>query len=93
MGIRKVLGAKLLSLFGLLGKEYVLIAFVSLLFSVPLVWTFGQKWLQAYMYRIEMNGTSILIAFGFLTCILVVTLVFQIIKLNKRNPVEVLKIE
>lgn len=93
MGIRKVLGAKLSNLFGLLSKEYVLIAIVSLLLSVPLIWTFGKKWLEAYMYRIEMNGTSILISFGFLTCILLATLVFQIIKLNKRNPVEVLKAE
>lgn len=93
MGIRKVLGATLPNLFGLLSREYVVLAFVSLLLSVPLIWTFGKKWLEAYMYRIEMNGTSILISFGFLTCILLATLVFQIIKLNRRNPVEVLKAE
>ncbi|MFY0593549.1 FtsX-like permease family protein [Roseivirga sp.] len=93
MGIRKVLGAKLTNLFGLIGKEYLLIAVISLLLSIPLIWTFGKKWLEAYMYRIEMNGMSILIAFGFLTCILLTTLVLQIMKLNKRNPVEVLKAE
>lgn len=93
MGIRKVLGAKLSNLFGLLGKEYIPITVVSLLLSVPLVWTFGKKWLQAYTYHIEMNGISILIAFGFLTCILLATLIFQIVKLNRRNPIEVLKIE
>lgn len=93
MGIRKVLGAKLSNLFGLLGKEYVLIAIVSLLLSIPLIWTFGKKWLEAYMYRIEMNGTSILVSFGFLTGVLLATLALQIIKLNRRNPVEVLKAE
>ncbi len=93
MGIRKVLGAKLSGLFGLLGKEYIVITLVSLLLSIPLVWTFGKEWLQAYTYRIEMNGTSILLAFGFLTCILLATLILQIMKLNRRNPVEVLKAE
>ncbi|OEK06497.1 FtsX-like permease family protein [Roseivirga misakiensis] len=93
MGIRKVLGANLKNLFNLLGKEYVLIALASLLLAIPLIWSFGRKWLEAYTYRIEINGTSILISFGFLTLVLLSTLVFQIIKLNKRNPVEVLKAE
>lgn len=93
MGIRKVLGAKLLGLFGLMGKEYIIITVVSLLLSIPLIWTFGEKWLQAYTYHIEMNGISILIAFSFLSFILLATLIFQVVKLNKRNPVEVLKTE
>ena len=93
MGIRKVLGANVSSLLGLLSKEYIYVILISLLISVPLVWTFGKKWLQAYKYHVEINGLSILVSFGFLALILLTTLIFQVIKLNKTNPVEVLKAE
>ena len=93
MAIRKVLGAELRSIFSLLGKQYILLVFVSLLLSVPIVIFFGQNWLESYAYRISINGSSIVISLMFLLLIIAFTLIYQIRKINKRNPVEILKIE
>lgn len=93
MAIRKVLGAELKNLLFILSKTYVVLSLASLLLCVPLVIFFGQKWLESFAYRIEINGSSIAVSFVFLAIIIACSLIYQILKLNRRNPVEVLKIE
>ncbi len=83
MAIRKVLGAELKNLLVLLSKPYMIISTVSLLLCLPLVIYFGQQWLSSFAYRINMNGSSILISFAFLALIIACSLVYQILKLKK----------
>jgi ABC-type antimicrobial peptide transport system permease subunit len=51
IGIRKVLGASLLSLWKLLSKEFALLIFISLVIATPLARYFMAQWLNHYTYR------------------------------------------
>jgi len=93
MAIRKVLGAELKHLLFLLSRKYVLISLASLVLCIPLVIYFGKKWLESFAYRIKIDGSSIMMSFLFLAALIAISLIYQIVKLNKRNPVDSLKVE
>ncbi|MBO9594218.1 MAG: ABC transporter permease [Niabella sp.] len=56
IGIRKVLGAKLLDIITLVGKEFLLLVIVALLIAVPLAWWAMNDWLQNFSYRTSINS-------------------------------------
>src|SRR6185436_1062638 len=52
IGVRKVLGASVTGIAGLLSKDFLRLVFVSAIVAFPLSWWFMHKWLQNYAYRI-----------------------------------------
>src|SRR3989337_2721520 len=55
IGVRKVLGATILSIWRLLSKDFVLLVFISLLIASPLAYYFMHGWLENYRYRINIS--------------------------------------
>jgi putative ABC transport system permease protein len=93
VGIRKVLGASVFSVWRLLSKEFVGLVIISLLIAIPLVYYFMHNWLQNYEYRTEISGW-IFAASGFgAFLVTLVTVSFQAIKAAVANPVRSLKTE
>jgi ABC-type antimicrobial peptide transport system permease subunit len=93
IGVRKVLGASVLSLWQMLSKDFALLVLISSIIAVPIARYYLSEWLQQYNYR-----TSISIWIFFITCIgaLIVTLItvsFQAIKAAIANPVKSLRTE
>jgi putative ABC transport system permease protein len=93
VGIRKVLGASVLSLWGLLNKEFVGLLAISLLIAIPIAYYTMSRWLESYHYRTEPSlwifGLSGLGALA----ITLVTVSFQAVKAAIANPVNSLRIE
>ncbi|WP_341227740.1 ABC transporter permease [uncultured Arcticibacterium sp.] len=93
LGVRKVLGANIRNLVGLLSAEFMKLVIISLLISAPIAWYVLNGWLESYAFHINipwwifgMSGVlTILIAF--------LTVSFQSIKAALINPVESLKSE
>jgi ABC-type antimicrobial peptide transport system permease subunit len=56
IGVRKVLGASVTSLWGLLSKEFVALVVISCLFAVPIAYYFLHQWLQQYEYRTAISA-------------------------------------
>lgn len=50
IGIRKVLGASVTGLTGLLAKEFLQLVTVSCIIAFPVAWWFMNSWLQDYTY-------------------------------------------
>jgi putative ABC transport system permease protein len=93
IGVRKVLGASISSLVFALSKDFVKLVFMAVLIASPLAWFFMQKWLNNYVYRIEITPV-IFLAVGLLAILVaVVTVSFQSIKAALMNPVDSLKNE
>jgi len=93
IGIRKVLGASVFSLWRLLSKEFLLLVLLSLLIAMPAAWYFMHAWLENYQYRVELTwwifaGTGVA-AIG----IALMTVSFQSIKAALLNPVTSLRTE
>lgn len=93
IGGRKVMGASIMNLWGLLSKDFVVLLGISLLLSMPLAWYFMNDWLQKYNYRTDISWWIFAVAaFGALT-ITLLTVSFQAIKAAMMNPVKSLRSE
>lgn len=93
IGIRKVLGASVSSIVGLLSKDFLKLVCIALLIATPLAWYFMHKWLQDFAYRITI-GSWIFIAAGILALLVAfVTISFQAIRAGVAKPVKSLRTE
>jgi putative ABC transport system permease protein len=93
IGIRKVLGASVPSIIGMLSKDFVKLVCIAILIASPVAWIVMQKWLQGFAYRAGIQWW--IIAIGGLTAILIalLTVSFQAVKAAVANPVKSLKTE
>ncbi len=93
IGIRKVLGADLFSLWQLLSLDFIILVIISSLLAVPIARYYLSRWLQEYDYRIEIGwwifAVSGLVAIG----IALLTVSYQAIKAASANPVKNLRTE
>jgi putative ABC transport system permease protein len=93
IGIRKVLGASVSQLLGLLSKEIIILILVANLVAWPVAWYFMSDWLSSFAYHIELNvlvfagGSLIAVA------IAVLTVTTQTLKAATSNPAQTLKYE
>jgi putative ABC transport system permease protein len=93
IGIRKVLGASVIHLWGLLSKEFAALVLLSFGIAAPIAWYYGHKWLQAYEYRTTVPWwIFVLTGCGALIIALLVVSV-QSVKAALMNPVRSLKAE
>jgi len=93
IGVRKVLGASVFSLWGLLSKDFVALVVISLLISMPTAYYFMYNWLQNYEYRSGMPWWIFAGAGAGALFITLVTVSYQSIKAALMNPVKSLKTE
>jgi putative ABC transport system permease protein len=93
IGVRKVLGAGVVNLCGLLSKEFLKLTALSILFAVPLAWWGMGKWLEAYLYRAPLSWWIFAAAAAGLIGITLLTVSYQSIKAALMNPVKSLRSE
>ncbi len=91
ISVRKVLGASVTGIVGLLSKEFVRLVLIAFLLAIPLSWYFMDKWLQDFAYRTSI-GVDIFIIAGFVALfIALATVSYQAIKAALANPVNALR--
>lgn len=93
MGIRKVLGASVPSLFGLLSRNFLGLVGIAFLIAAPLGWWAMHGWLQGYAYRTDIPWWTFAVAGLLVTMIALVTVFWQAIKAARANPVRSLRAE
>lgn len=93
IGVRKVMGASVVNLWGMLSKDFVMLVGISLLLAMPLAWYFMNNWLQKYQYRSEMAWWIFAMAGVGALLITLLTVSYQSIKAAMANPVNSLRSE
>lgn len=93
IGIRKVLGASILTLWKLLSSEFILLVLLSCTLAVPIAFYFIDDWLANYEYRIDIPWYSFLLAIVGALAITLITVSFQSVKAALVNPVKSLRSE
>jgi putative ABC transport system permease protein len=93
IGIRKVLGAGVSTIVGMLSKDFVKLVCIAILIASPLAWVAMHKWLQGFAYRQSISWWIIALAGLGAVLIAFITVSFQAIKAALTNPVKSLKSE
>ena len=93
IGVRKVLGASIPNLFGMLSSEFVRLVIVANVLAWPIAYAAMNNWLDGFAYRVELGWTTFILA-GFLAmAIALLTVGFQAVRAATANPVESLRTE
>jgi putative ABC transport system permease protein len=93
VGIRKVLGASVAGIVGLLSGEFLKLIGIAFLIASPIVYFLMNDWLSDFAYRIHI-GLDVFFISGFIAfSIALLTVSFQAVKAAVANPVEALRSE
>ena len=93
VGIRKVLGASVFSVWRLLSTNFVILVLISLLIASPISYYFMYNWLQNYQYRTEISWWIFPMAGIGALCITLLTVSFQTVKAALESPIKSLRSE
>lgn len=93
IGVRKVLGASVTNLVGMLSADFLKLVGVAALIAFPVAWYFLSNWLQKYAFRIEIEWWYFAVSGVAALLIALFTVSFQAIKAALMNPVKSLKSE
>ncbi len=93
IGIRKILGASMRQIIGLLTSEYGRLILVAFMLSVPIAWYLMQRWLEQFAYKTALSWWVFAMAGLLALGIALLTVSWQSWKAARRNPVEALRYE
>lgn len=91
IGIRKVLGASMVSLWAMLSKEFVVLVLMAMAVAFPLAYYGAGVWLQQYDYRVEVSWI-LFVTTGILSLLVTLgTVSYQALRAAWVNPVNSLR--
>jgi putative ABC transport system permease protein len=93
IGIRKVLGASVATIVGLLSKEFLHLVFIALLIASPIAWYAMHSWLQDFAYRTIVAWWVFPLAAGIAVLITFLTVGVNSVQAAVADPVESLRME
>ncbi len=93
IGIRKVMGADIRSIFILLNKQYVWLSLIAFGMAAPLSYYVMNKWLSDFKFRIEMGWELFAVSMAAGLLVALATVSYHAMKVSLTNPAETLKYE
>jgi putative ABC transport system permease protein len=93
IGIRKVLGADLRNIVGLLSKDFIVLVLIAIVIATPISWYAMDRWLEGFAYKMEIHAWIFALS-GFVALLIALfTISYQSIKTAVMNPVSSLRSE
>ncbi len=93
IGVRKVLGASVLSIVTLLSKDVLKLVLIAIVIASPLAWYAMNQWLADFAYKIDISWWMFISAGLLAVGIALLTVSFQSVKAALMNPVKSLRSE
>lgn len=93
MGVRKVLGASVSQIVGLLFKEVLVIVAIAAVISIPVIYLSYESWVGTFAYRLGMDFLLVLLVSLLAIGIAFLTISYHASKLAATNPVHSLRTE
>ena len=85
ISVRRVLGADLVDLGLLLGKNYIRLIILAVVIAVPVSWWVAEKWLNEFAYRIDLNGWLFAMSAIGILAIVAGTVGIHIVRVSRAN--------
>lgn len=93
IGIRKVLGASVSTIFQILVRSFIFQLIIATLISVPITWYFMSRWLEDFAYKTNISIDLFLISAVLGLVILLLVISYNAIKAARSNPIKALRVE
>ncbi len=93
IGVRKVLGASVLSITALLSRDFLKLVLIAIVIASPVAWYLMRAWLQSFQYKIDIQWWVFALAGLLAVGIALLTVSFQSVKAALVNPVKSLRSE
>ncbi|MGX5689169.1 ABC transporter permease [Arcticibacter tournemirensis] len=93
IGIRKVLGASVANIIVMLSKDFARLVMIAFVIAAPLTWFIMHKWLEDFVYHINVSGWIILAGGLIVFSVALLTVSFHSVKAALANPVKSLRSE
>ena len=93
IAIRKVMGASVFSVTGMILKSFFIPITVSIVVSLPVACYLSQKWLNAFAYRIDLGAGLIAFSISIIVIAAFISIVGQTIKAALAVPADGLRME
>jgi putative ABC transport system permease protein len=93
IGIRKILGATVLNILSLVSKDFIRLVFVAFVVAVPISLLAVNKWLQGFVYRIDVHWWVFAITGLVAILIALAAISIQVVRSALANPVKNLRTE
>jgi putative ABC transport system permease protein len=93
IGIRKVLGASVGSILGMLLQNFLKLVLIALVIAAPLAWYLMQEWLKDFAYRYQIRWDVFVLAGVAVSLLAVLTIGFQALRSALSNPLDALRSE
>lgn len=93
IGIRKVLGASVGSVIGLLSRDFLLLVLIAAVIAAPLAYYAMQAWLQDFIYRTPLSWWLFALTIGIAILVALLTVGLRTWGAARANPAESLRSE
>lgn len=93
IGVRKVLGASVSSIVGLLSKDFFKLVAVALVIGTPVSLFLVRQWLEGFAYRVSLSALTFVVAGVIVMFFTAITISYQAINASLINPANSLKEE
>jgi putative ABC transport system permease protein len=93
LGIRKVLGASIGQIVGVLSKDFIVLILLGSVIASPFAYYFTSEWLNGFEYHISIRWWFFVLAAASALIIALVTIGIQAVKAALENPVRSLRAE
>jgi putative ABC transport system permease protein len=93
IAVRKVLGATIRDLVGLMSREYLVVLLIGSALAVPLSIYGVKEWLSGFAYRVDVSPVSYVITLLLILVLLILTVSVQTVVASRANPAETLRDE
>lgn len=93
IGVRKVMGASISSIFIMFSKDYIKLVLIAFVLACPVAYLLMDQWLEAFAYKTSINPMIFLMAILFAIILTILTVGYQSIRAALANPVHSLRSE
>jgi ABC-type antimicrobial peptide transport system permease subunit len=93
IGVRKILGASIFSIWKMLSKDFVFLVIIAMVIAIPISRYAADQWLQQYDYRVEISWWVFIVTGLGSLAVTLATISYQSVKAAMNNPVNSLRAE
>ena len=87
IGIRKVMGASVISIWNIFSKEMVVLLLIAFIIAAPVSYYAMNSWLENYEYHTEITPMVFVISILVSLLIALLTISYKSIRASRANPV------